>query len=75
MTKTKLEQVEPIPEGRMVKLTSAGNVRNIKYVSRPNHNPKMVRFDKDNMIDIETGDIVPINHAENKLQCSKSVRK
>lgn len=75
MVKAKiLDECPYIPEDKSVKFTSAGNVRNIQYMSKRNHKQTILKISNDEVMNLATGEIISVQHAENKTQC-KSLKK
>ena len=70
----KVDECPYIPDKSQVKLTTAGNIRNIQYMSRRNTKQTIQKISKDEVVNVETGEVIPVKHAEDKTQC-KSLRK
>ena len=69
-----IEEKPPLSDRSEVKFTTAGNVRNIQYMSKRNTKPTILKVSNDEVINLATGESITIQHAENKSQC-KSLRK
>jgi len=66
-----------IPADMFVTVKECGNITEIKYVSRRNTEPYILRVDKDHYIRLkdETGELLEIQHNNNRSEDTQSVKR
>ena len=64
-----------LPEDAFVKVTTAGNTVNIKYVSNKNYRANVLKVSQDEYVVVSTGEVKPIEHTDNRSQNINSLRK
>ena len=64
-----------IPSYAKVKVTTMGNVVNVKYVQRRNDRATIKKVDEDHYMVIKSGEIREYSHTENRSQNTKGVRE
>lgn len=73
MLKTSNEQnIRPL-DNELVRVKTAGNITEILYASKIGSGSHIKKLDKDYYIDLQTGDVRPFNHIENRSQALKQV--
>lgn len=71
----KIENKDLCTNFRFAKITEMGNITEVQMMTNKNNNLHLRKIDKDNYVDLRTGEVKEYKHTSNRSELTSSIRK